>query len=29
VAGQVRYFCSEACRDRFLAEHSARSKKIG
>jgi YHS domain-containing protein len=29
VAGQVRYFCSEACRDRFLAEHSAGSEKIG
>jgi uncharacterized protein len=27
VAGEVYYFCSEACRDRFLAEHSAKSEK--
>lgn len=29
VAGQVHHFCSEACRDRFLAEHSAKSEKTG
>jgi YHS domain-containing protein len=29
VAGHVYYFCSEACRDRFIAEHSARSDKAG
>jgi uncharacterized protein len=26
VAGDVHHFCSEACRDRFLEEHSARSE---
>jgi uncharacterized protein len=29
VAGEVHYFCSEACRDRFITEHSARSDKAG
>lgn len=27
VGGEVHHFCSEACRDRFVAEHSAKSKK--
>ena len=26
AGGEVLHFCSEACRDRFLAEHSAESK---
>jgi uncharacterized protein len=29
VAGHVHYFCSEACRDRFMVEHSARSDRAG
>jgi len=29
VSGQIHYFCSEACRDRFFAEHSDKSEKTG
>lgn len=29
LAGQVHHFCSEACRNRFIAEHSAGSDKAG
>ena len=29
VGGQVHHFCSEACRDRFLAEQSAKQEKRG
>ena len=29
VAGRVHHFCSEACRDRFLAEHSTKSENTG
>ena len=29
LAGQVHHFCSEECRNRFIAEHSAGSNKAG
>jgi len=29
VAGEVFHFCSEACRDRFLVEHSGKSAQRG